>query len=136
MKGHLTQNGIKFLKIALPVTFLLLAFAQCKKDPKPLDREKFVGTYDVNESCASGNYSYSITISESSVNNSDVILNNVGDFGQNFTGVVSGSNVTINGTQSGLTMSGTGTINGNSLTIIYSVSGAFDDNCTATCIKR
>ncbi len=125
-----------FLKIAFPLAFLLLAFTQCKKDPKPLDREKFLGTYDVNESCATGNYTYSVTISESSVNTSDVILNNVGDFSANFTGVVSGSNISINGTQQGLTMSGTGTLNGNALTVIYSVSGAFVDNCTATAIKR
>lgn len=136
MKVKSTQSATSFLKIALPLVLFMVAFSYCKKEPKTLDREKFLGTYDVNENCASGNYSYSINITESSVNTSDVIVNNVGDFGYNYTGTVSGNNLTINGTQQGLTINGTGTINGNALTIIYSASGSFNDNCTATAIKR
>jgi hypothetical protein len=136
MKVKFTQSATSFLKIALPLFLFMVAFSYCKKEEKALDREKFLGTYDVNENCASGNYTYSVIITESSVNTTDVIVNNIGDFGYNYTGTVSGNNLSINGTQQGLSITGTGTINGNALTIIYSASGAFDDNCTATAIKR
>lgn len=107
------------------------------------DRTKFIGTYTVNESCSSGNYSYSMTIAESSANMVTITLTNLGNF-QNavLTATVSGDaltiasqTVTIDGTA--VAFSGQGTISGSTLTIIYIASvGGTPDNCTATCIQQ
>jgi hypothetical protein len=112
----------------------LLMISSCSKEP---DRDKFIGSYNVNENCTSGNWNYSISITASSANNSDVIISNFGNFGVNVRATVSGSNVSINDTQGAIQFSGSGNIAGNTLSIIYSASqSGFQDNCTATCIRQ
>lgn len=108
----------------------------CKKDETPA-RDKFLGSYNVNENCSSGNFSYAITITASTTNDSDIVIGNFGDYGVNVRATVSGDNISFNDTQGGITFSGTGNISGNTLTIIYSASagGAVDD-CTMTCLKQ
>jgi Tfp pilus assembly protein FimT len=123
----------KFALLALSL-FGLLMITSCNKDA---DRDKFLGTYNVNENCTSGNWNYSIGITASSANDSDVILSNFGNFGVNVRATVSGDNISINDTQNAIQFSGSGNIAGNTLSIIYSASQlGFQDNCTATCIRQ
>jgi len=101
-----------------------------------LSRAKFVGVYVGNEQCTVGTDQYSITITE----NSDAIkltMSNI--YNQAFTavGTMSGTNTfSFNNTQSGSTFSGTGTLNGNQLTVSYQISDGITTNaCTFTGTK-
>ena len=146
-----------YLALLLVSTLLMTSLPSCKKDKQgctdPLAenydkdadvdngactyaRDKFIGTFAGTENCDSGTYSWTMTVTESSTDVAGIILGNFGDFGENFRATVSGANLTINDTQSGLTLSGTGTINGGALTINYQASGAFVDECVANCVKQ
>lgn len=124
-----------------PLIFLFLVSLflgiGCKKDDPPA-RDKFLGSYQVNENCNTGTYSYSLSIVESASSLDGVIIQNFGNFQTtiNVNANVSGDNMTFNATQDGVTLTGSGSINGNTLTIIYQAAGQFDDSCTATCIKQ
>ncbi len=108
----------------------------CKKDKTP-DRDKFLGSYNVNENCDTGNWSYAITITASANSDNAIVIGNFGDYNVNVRATVSGDNVNFNDTQGGITFSGSGNISGNTLTIIYTASAAgATDNCTATCIRQ
>ena len=99
-------------------------------------RDEFIGSYNSNENCSSGNWTYNLNITAAS-SLDQVILNNFGDFGENVRATVSGNNLSFNDTQGGITFSGTGSINGTTLTIIYTASfGTDTDNCTMTAIKQ
>ncbi len=122
--------------------FLLLAgtvllTTSCEKDEIPA-RQKFLGSYQVNENCNSGSYTYSINIVESASSDDGIIMQNFGNFQStiNVNATVNGDNISFSVTQDGVTVSGSGTITGNTLTIIYQAAGGFDDSCTATCIKQ
>lgn len=102
-----------------------------------LSRDKFIGSYNVNENCDSGNWNYSISVTASTTAEDAIVIGNFGDYAVNLRATVSGANITFNDTQDGITFSGTGNISGNTLTIIYSASAAGQtDNCTKTCIKQ
>lgn len=102
-----------------------------------LAREKFLGTYNVSESCNSGNWSYSITVAASSNGDDDIVISNFGDYDVNVRATVLSANITFNDTQDGITFSGSGNITGNTLSIIYTASqGGLTDDCTKTCIKQ
>lgn len=102
------------------------------------ERAKFISTYSVSESCTSGNYTYSITITNSSTDVTKVIIGNFGDFGVDIVATVSGSGLTIaNQTVGGGTFSGSGQLSGNILTLTYTVTAGTDsDSCTMTCTKQ
>jgi len=100
-------------------------------------RDKFIGNYNVNENCNSGNFTYSIAVNISETDKSYVVINNLGKFGLNVRASVSDNSLNINDTQNSITFSGSGDINGNTLTIIYTASqGGTLDNCTSVCIKQ
>lgn len=122
--------------ILLFLTSLFLGIG-CKKDDPPA-RDKFLGSYQVNENCTTGTYSYSLSIVESASSLEGVIIQNFGNFQStiNVNAIVSGDNLTFNATQDGVTITGSGSINGNTLTIIYQAAGSFEDSCTSTCIKQ
>jgi len=102
-----------------------------------LAREKFLGSYNVNETCTSGTFTYSITVTESTTAEDAIVINNFGSYNLNVRATVSGENINYNDTQNGITFSGRGSISGNTLTIIYTASqGGQTDNCTKTCIKQ
>lgn len=119
---------------------IALSLVSCKKD----EREKFLGTYAVNESCAVlGNGSYQMIVSASSSSDDGVLMANFGGFSTavSVSGNINESainipnqNISIGGTTVGI--SGTGSLNGTIMTIAYtySVNGG-SDNCTATCTK-
>ena len=129
------QSSLKLFFVLLLGGFFIMT-SSCKKEETP-DRDKFIGTYNVNETCSSGTFSYAITVSESTTSEDAIVINNFGDYGVNVRATVSGNNITFNDTQGGGTFSGSGSISDNTLTIIYTVSVAgLTDNCTKTCIKQ
>ncbi len=100
-------------------------------------RDKFIGNFQANENCTSGNWSWTMNVTESASSVSSIVLQNLGDFGEGVLATVNGDNLSINDTKNGITFSGTGSISGNTLTIIYTASNSSGtDNCTATCIKQ
>jgi hypothetical protein len=134
---HFVSSSFK--SYALVLVLISATLFSCKKD----EREKFLGSYNVNEACTpAANFNYQMTVTESSGDDETVLLGNFGDFNnQSFTATVSESSLTIpnqsvsvNGTT--VTVSGSGAINGSILTITYtySVNGG-SGNCTATCTK-
>ena len=105
-------------------------------------RAKFLSTYNVNETCPSGNFSYQSTITTSSTGINRVIINNFAGFGVSATASVTGSSITI-GTQqvdiqgNAATISGSGQLSGSILTISYTISaGGSSESCTLTCTKQ
>lgn len=100
-------------------------------------RDKFIGNYNVNENCNSGNFNYAISVNESATDKNFIVISNFGNYGLNIRASVSEASLNINDTQNSITFSGSGDINGNTLTIIYTASqGGLQDNCTSVCIKQ
>ncbi|RMG73396.1 MAG: hypothetical protein D6722_03820 [Bacteroidetes bacterium] len=104
-------------------------------------RDKFIATYQVNESCPSGNITFQITVTASASAENAVIINNLGDFGQSVTGTVNGNSISIpnqNISSGGfaLSVNGSGSINGDLLIInyTYNFSGG-GESCTMNCTK-
>jgi hypothetical protein len=103
---------------------------------------KFVASYNGSDVCSSGPYTYTATIAASSTIANGLVINNFGGFGSSFTATatVDGSNVTIpSQTVSGLTISGSGTLNSDAtnLQLTYTAfDGTDTDNCTSTWTKQ
>ena len=105
-------------------------------------RQAFLGTYTVNESCDNGTDSYQMVVSagEFAFN---VVFENLVNTGANVVGVVSGNNVLINaqtfdlGGGNSLFLSGTGSIAGSELSLSCTIyeNGGNADVCTMTCTK-
>ncbi len=105
------------------------------------DAYKFVGTYSVRETCSvSGSVGpYTATVTQSTTNQVNILLQNFGDFSATITvaGSVTGTTLTIaQQTITGYTISGSGTYNGGVITITYTVSGSNNESCTATWTKQ
>ncbi len=128
---------------------LAIAFNACKKE-EPLDREKFLGSYAAARDCdVSVNASYNLTIEISAVSETKVLIKNMTNQGvaDILTGDISGSSITfaeqtlsVGGGVTYILKSGTGTINGNTLTINYSyayeASGVtIEESCVLTSSK-
>lgn len=154
-------STVKYLGVATMFVAGLAAFSGCAKkgctdataDNYDADatedddscvpaRDKFLGSYSVQEACGSGNYTYDISIVTSASGDLKVIINNLGDFTLtiNAAATVNGSNITIdNATYNNATLTGSGSISGNLLTITYTITdnatGA-SDQCTMTCTKQ
>ncbi|MEN9347482.1 MAG: hypothetical protein RLZZ77_993 [Bacteroidota bacterium] len=105
-------------------------------------RTKFIASYAVSEACTSGNYTYDMTISTSATSASSVIIDNFGGVGISATGTVNGKTLTIPNATSdvggvSVTYQGSGQINGNILTMSYSLTyNGTTDPCTSTCTKQ
>ncbi|TVR84688.1 MAG: hypothetical protein EA412_00235 [Chitinophagaceae bacterium] len=128
-------------------TFLIALFSICiisitgcnKDEDEPPAREKFFGTYNVNENCSFGNDNYTVTITASSASEDAVVISNFYNIGVAVRANVSssGTELNYNDTQDGINFSGSGSISGNTLTLIFTASqGGATDNCTATAIKQ
>lgn len=134
-------------KLAGALLFLImfaLLVCSCEKDED--DRDKFVGTYAISETWTldgggTGTDNYTISISLSSVDETQVVIQNLGNtitaFGaqMNVVATVSGNTITIP-TQSisvgdySLTVSGTGSLNDKLLTINYLIVGQWQGQCS------
>jgi hypothetical protein len=131
---------LPFLLLFCALTAFTMTVSGCNDDDDaPLPREVFLGAYNVNENCGTFSRSYPITITESSNNNTSVVINNLGDQSFNVRATVNGANLDFNDTQEGITFSGSGNLSGNTLSMVFSVSqtqpsGLF--NCVATGIKQ
>jgi hypothetical protein len=132
----------KFQFLMMPLLYIgaisLLMMSGCKEDEDPA-REKYLGVYTVVETCGSGNDSYEIVITESGSNENAIVIANVYNFGVSASATVDGNSLNIASQNFGVaTLSGTGQLNGNILTLnfVVSVAGAGNDNCTATCTRK
>jgi len=105
-------------------------------------REKFIGQYNVAETCPSGTYNFAINVVQSATSEEAIIINNLGDFGQPVNATVNGSNLTIPSqtiTEDNftLTLDGSGSIAGNIMIINYTYSVLnVGETCTMNCTKQ
>ncbi len=107
-------------------------------------RAKFVASYSVSENCnLTGNFNYTMTISNSATGVSAVVINNFYGVGATVTGTVNGTSLTIasqlvNVGSQAFTFSGSGQVNGNILTLSYTVADGSggSETCTSTCTKQ
>lgn len=109
---------------------------------------KFAGTYNAEETCGGTNSpAYQVTITASASNPTQVLINNLGNYGCSiggtitFNGSVNAAQLTVNDTKCGYAMSATGNYSNGVLTIqysaVYTVNGSTTtDNCTATLTKQ
>ncbi len=134
--------------IAIAVIGAVTTVASCTKtcdsgyegdDCKTETRAKFIGQFTGPETCTIGNDNYTITVGRSSTDALKITFANV--YNQGFTAVatVDGSSFTVE-TQSiatDVTVSGTGTLSGNTLTFTYTVVtvGSASNTCTFTGTK-
>lgn len=117
----------------LPLLFTAVIFTSCAKDT-----EKFTGSYSVVDLCASG---YSVTITESASTDKGIVINNFLGADISVIATVNGDNITIANQSftvgnASFSISGSGAINGNILSISYTVTGDLTGTCTATCTKQ
>ncbi|MCB0554677.1 MAG: hypothetical protein KDD02_14100 [Phaeodactylibacter sp.] len=132
-----------FLSLLAAVTMTVALSMGCQKDKDP-DRLAFLGSYTVIEACSiTGNHEYQMIITESTTEENDIVINNFGDFNNGTArATVSGKGLTIPaqtiniaGTAVNIA-NGTGSLNGNLLTISYTYSiGADSESCSMTCTK-
>jgi hypothetical protein len=139
--------------LAVAALASILTISSCKKECDPgYSGDKcedkwstaFAGSYQVSEACnLSGNFGpYSATITESSSDVLKILLNNFGDFAATITvnGTLDDENsFTIpSQTASGYTINGSGSKNGDVITITYTVSdgSGTSESCTATWTKQ
>lgn len=102
-----------------------------------LERDKFIGTYDVTETCGGSNFTYVMTISAGSVNDR-VNISNMGNFGSNVTisASIDVADIAFTDTDDGFTYVGNGFIEGNTLTFGFESSGGYSVSCSGTGIKQ
>jgi len=145
---------MKKARLILSASILALAsmtLVSCEKDDKGCDvgyegsdcktlsRDKFVGTWKLDENCTTGTDDYSLTITTGSNGDLSLIMTNL--YGDNYTAsaTVTGNNsIRFSGTASGnVSFNGTGIYeNGGNLTINYTISDpSMTNSCTATGVK-
>ena len=103
------------------------------------DRDKFFSDYSVSETCGSGTWEYTLTITPEEDDDRGIILGNLGGWETpaNVRAEVEGSDISFNDVQNGILFSGTGTLSGNTLTIVYDAAvGGNIDACVAICTKQ
>lgn len=104
-------------------------------------RSDFLGDYSADESCTSGMYDYTMSVTAGTSSNG-IIFISLGGFGPDFTptATISGSQITIpTQTVNGLTITGSGTLSANlsTLSISYNIAdtNGNTDQCTITAVK-
>ncbi len=104
------------------------------------DRDKFLGTYDVTETCDGTTYNYNITINESSTSADGILIENFFDIGITVNATVSGNTLTIPtqiGQGTAATFEGSGNISGNTLELSYTgIEAGVSLTCTADATKQ
>ncbi len=144
-----SRFSVSFLVGTLLLGSLFTASSCNDQDEEaPLARERFLGTYSVNESCPQ-QYNYSISVSTSAKSEDVILINNLGGSMVTLEGIVSGDVVEIDdsatlfdvdGNAIIANFEGLGTLNssGSVLTINWKATGSngFFVQCTATCVKQ
>lgn len=99
-------------------------------------RQAFVGTYSVDESCDLGDFSYAITISANSEDATLLTINNIGDFNFDIIAAVDGNSISIDHeTGNGATVIGDGTLTNGILSVTYTMTTSSNQvlNCSMVC---
>ncbi|MFT4668013.1 MAG: hypothetical protein ACI9VN_002744 [Patescibacteria group bacterium] len=127
---------IRFVYLPILLISLLLSIGSCKKEEPP-DRDRFLGTFSVVETCGSGDDAYNITIVESSLDEESIFIINFYDWGGQLNATVSGNDITIPSQfNADLTFSGSGTISEDILNINFTIFYVnISDNCQAICTR-
>ncbi len=107
---------------------------------------KFVGTYGAVETCGgTGSPAYVVTITADPTSPSQVLINNLGNYGCTvggtitFTGVANGMSLTVNDNKCSTQMNANGTMSSDGKTISMPYTATYpggSDNCTATLTKQ
>jgi len=136
----------KIFKSALMAATLFAAItvlSSCSKSDGGSGRDAFVGSYRTNMSFTYGGVvyqgTYTLTITKSSTNSSDIILGNIDDSGESARATVNGNAMTIpQQTIAGAGISGSGTLNGNVLNFSTAETdtGGSQVNFTQTATKQ
>lgn len=134
---NLNNNQMKNVKLIL--LFLLAGSAFWSCDDKESDsRDAFVGSWRVKENCTQLNeYTFTMTITKSNSDGQAILVSDFSGADDIVTVKVSGNTFTIpQQTIDGVGVSGSGTINGTTLTMSYLITGSsVNINCTATATK-
>ena len=135
------------MKLINLVTILLIitVFPSCEEEEQPLDREKFLGAYNLLEDCGNGSYDYDISIVESGVSENSIIINNLYALGGGVTAEVNDDMFIISrqvfGNQ-GLfeVQSGSGSIRGDVISLNFRITltggGSDVSNCASTGTRK
>lgn len=96
-----------------------------------LSRAKFIGEYTGNETCTIGSDSYNVTFTGNS-NDKELVIGNLYNQGFALRCTVTGSTTfSFSENQQGVAVTGNGSINGNNLTIEYTLTdGVTTNTCT------
>jgi hypothetical protein len=127
--------------LIVPAIILLTITIGCEDDPPP-ERDKFIGSYSVVETCCSGDYGYDITIQASASGENRVTIYNLWELDQSLTGIVTGSSLGIPDQDlDGFSFNAEGNLSGNKLTlsytVIYEIEGQEQiDICIAICTRQ
>ncbi len=118
---------------SLLLTVMAFSFNGCKKE-EINPRKDFIGSYQINSDNCRGS-AYSLTILESGQQIEKIIIKNLNNVsGLSLTAVITGSSFVVDNTSyNGQAITGTGQLNGNVLTINYTVDGF---PCTANGNKQ
>jgi uncharacterized protein YjhX (UPF0386 family) len=150
----------KTLRLSMLALIMSAVFVTCKKEETPppssggtggsgggsgITAANYAGTWSVTDGCCGTAYQITITATSSTAVNITNLRKCASGSGWNITGTVSGNTLTVpaqnvvSSTQGGpYRFSGTGTLNGSSLSFPYvmaDASGNFPQSCTATCTK-
>lgn len=128
---------VKFFTLFLALSTLTLSVGCDKEDDTP-NNERFVGVYQVTETCSSGTFAYQIEIVADVNDDNAVTIQNFGDFDLDLKATVDGNNITLDDTIPGDdSLTGSGTLQSNILTMSYdAMLTGFEDNCTFTGTKQ
>ena len=134
----------KAISLAMCMTFALAFFSGCDKDDDAKGgRNDYLGSWKITierVGTIPTDADYTTTITASSTSNSDILINNILNFGANYSvrATISGNTFVIpQQTIQGVSFSGSGTRNGNSMSYSVSVveTGYAAVNWSVECIK-
>lgn len=101
------------------------------------DVTPFLGTYDADQTCTTSNTTYIIVITEGT-DTAEVVMSNFAGLSILISGFITGNDMSIpSQTDSGLTITGSGSLSGSILTITYTITdGTNSDSCTVTATRQ
>jgi hypothetical protein len=119
--------------------FSVIAYTSCSKSSSDAN-STFLGTYSASEICSPPDSSgtWTSVITASSTGSTGIVISNFGNSTTSINGTVdSKGNLTLtSATIGGYTVSGTGILSGNTLTITYAGAGTNPFTCTMTMHKQ